>query len=65
MFYIKGSEALGQVSQKGGGCPMFGDLQGQPAAGSKQSDLAVDVPVHFRGVGLNNFWGFLPTQMIV
>ncbi len=29
VFYNKGGEALAQVAQRGGGCPIPGDSQGQ------------------------------------
>ena len=50
VFYSKGGETLGQVAQKGGGCPVPGDIQGQTGASSEHPDLVVDVPVHHRGV---------------
>jgi len=34
-FYDKGDEALAQVAQKGGGCPVPGDTQGQAGWGSE------------------------------
>jgi len=40
-----------QVAQRGGGCPILGDLQGQAVQGSEQADLAVGVHVHCRGLG--------------
>ena len=51
-FYGKSSEALEQVAQRGGG--VLGDIQGQAGWGSEQPDVAVDVPVHCREVGLVN-----------
>ena len=50
-FYTKGGEALAQVAQRGGGCPVPGDAQGQAGRGSEHLDPAVGVPVHCRGVG--------------
>ena len=35
MFYNKGSEALAQVVQRGGGHPIPGDTQGQAGRGSE------------------------------
>jgi len=29
VFYSKGDEALEQIAQRGGGCPILGDVQGQ------------------------------------
>ena len=49
-----GSEALAQVAQRGGGYPIPGDIQGQTEWGCEQPDRAVGVPVHCRGVELNN-----------
>ena len=34
----KGSEALKEVAQRGGGCPILGDIQGQTGWGIKQLD---------------------------
>ena len=45
--------ALRQVAQRGGGCPIPGDTQGQAGWGSEQPDVAVGVPVHCREVGLD------------
>ena len=49
--YNKGNEAL--VAQRGDGCSVPGDIQGQAGQGSEHPDLAVGVPVHYRGVGLD------------
>ena len=46
-----GDEALAQIAQRGGECPLPGDTQGQPGRGSEQPDQAVGVPVHCKGVG--------------
>ena len=35
-FYSKGDEALAQVVQRDGGCPIPGDTQGQAGWGSEQ-----------------------------
>ena len=50
-FMIRVSEALAQVAQRGGGCPIPGDIQGQAGQGSEQPDPAVGVPVQCRAVG--------------
>ena len=50
-----GKLVVGQVAQRGGGCPVLGDFQGQAELGSEQPGLAVCVPVHCRGVGLDDF----------
>ena len=47
------SEAMEQVAQRCGGCPIPGDVQGQVGWGFKQPDLAIAVPVYSRGVGLD------------
>ena len=54
MFYNEGGETLEQVAQRGGRCPMPGNIQGQVGRGSKQTDLVEDVPAHCRGVGLDD-----------
>ena len=45
---------LEQITHSGGGCPIPVDIQGQDGLGSEQLDLAVGVPVHCRGVGLED-----------
>ena len=54
MFYSKGNEALKHVAQRCGGCPIPRDIQGQAGWGSEHPDLAVGVPVHCRGVELDD-----------
>lgn len=49
----KGGEVLGQVAQRGGRCPIIGDIQVETGPGSEHSDLAADIPVLYRGVGLD------------
>ena len=34
-YYNQGSDAVAQVTQRGGGCPIPGDIQGQPGRGSE------------------------------
>ena len=34
-FYNKGVEATEQIAQRGSGCPVFGDIQGQAGWGSE------------------------------
>jgi len=53
VFSSNGSEALAQVAQRGDGCPMPGDTQGQAGWGSGHPDGAVGIPIHCRGVGLD------------
>jgi len=38
-------------AQRGGGCCVLGDIQGQAGWVSEQPDLAAGVPVHGRVVG--------------
>ena len=54
MFYDEGGEALDQVAQRGGRCPIPGNIPGQVRQGSEQPDLVEDVPAHCRGVGLDD-----------
>lgn len=54
-YYNKSTEALEQVCPERGWCLIPRDIPDQAGWGSKQSDRAVDVPVHCRGVGLDNF----------
>ena len=58
-------EALEQVAQRGGGCPITGDIRGQAVPGCEHPNLVVDVPVHCRGVGPCILYTSLPTQMIL
>jgi len=51
IFYAKGGEALTQVAQRGGGCPISQDIHGQARWGSEQPDGAVGVPVQCMWVG--------------
>ena len=43
--YVKGGDALEQVAQKGGECPIPGDIQGQAGGSFEQPDVAVNVPI--------------------
>ena len=51
---MSGQEALEWVAQRGNGCLVPGDIQCQAKWGSEQPDLAVGVPFHCRGVGLDD-----------
>jgi len=42
-----------QDAHRCGGCPVAGDCQGEVGSGPEQPDLAVHVPVHYRGAGLD------------
>ena len=55
VFYAEGGEALAQVAQRGCGCPIPGDFQGEAESGPGQPDLAVHVPVHCTETGLDDF----------
>ncbi len=52
--YNEGGRTLAQVAQRGGGCPIPGNIQGQVGRGSEQPDLVGDVPAPCRGVGLDD-----------
>jgi len=43
MFYTEGGETLDQVAQRGGRCPIPGNIQGQVGRGSEQLDLVEEV----------------------
>ena len=53
-FYSKDGEALEQIAQRDGGCPIPADIQGQAGPGSEHPNLAAHVPVHCRGFGLDD-----------
>ena len=42
-----------EVAQRCGGSPILRDIQSQAGWGSEHPDQPVDVPVHFREVGLD------------
>ena len=52
IFHNEGGETLEQVAQCG--CPIIGSVQGQVGWGSEQPDQVRGVPVHGRGVGLDD-----------
>jgi len=54
-FYNKSGEEMEEVAQRGGGYPAFGDIQDQAGPSSELPDLAVELPVRSRGVGLSVF----------
>ena len=43
-----------QFAQRYSGCPLPGDFQDEAGPGSGLPDLAVNVPVHCRRVGLDD-----------
>jgi len=49
LFYSEGSVTLAQVAQRGGRCPIPGNIQGQAGQGSEQPDPVEDVPAHCGG----------------
>ena len=64
-FYNTTGETLAQAAQRGDGCSILGDTQGQAGWGSEQPDIAVGVPVHCRAVGQCGLKSSFPTQMIL
>jgi len=57
IWKFQANEVLAQVAQRGSGCPVPGDIQGQAGWDSEHPDRAVGVPVHCRAVepdGLSN-----------
>ena len=53
-FCYEGGETLECIAQRGGRCPMPGNIQGQVGWGSEQPDLVEDVPIHCRWDGLDD-----------
>lgn len=47
-YFLKNEASESLVAQRGGGCCVSGDNQGQAGQGSKQSYLAIVDPVHCR-----------------
>ena len=54
LFYSRGGEAVAQVAQRGGGCSVLGDIQGQAGWGSEQPDIDIAVPDHCSEDGLGD-----------
>jgi len=54
-FYDESGETLAQVAQRGGKCPILGNIQDQVGRGSEQLDQVEGVPAHCRGIGLDDF----------
>ena len=50
MFHSEGGEMLAQVAQRGGWCPIPGNIPGQVGQGSEQPEPAEDVPAYGRGL---------------
>ncbi|XP_074934881.1 uncharacterized protein LOC142050286 [Phalacrocorax aristotelis] len=54
MICYECGETGAQVAHRGGRCPTPRDIQCQVGWGSEQPDLVDDVPVHCRGIGLDD-----------
>ena len=63
--YSVNGEAVEQVAQRCFGSRVPRDFQGQAGSGPQLTDLAVDVPVHCRGVGLDGLQRSLPALRIL
>jgi len=50
ILYSERSETLARAAQRGGRCPIPGNIQGQVGRGSEQPDLVEVVPAHCRGL---------------
>ncbi|PKU34471.1 pol- hypothetical protein [Limosa lapponica baueri] len=61
--YDEGGETLAQVNQRGGRCPIPGNIQGQVGWGSEQPDLVEDVPAHCRGLDWMTFKGSFESKL--
>jgi len=48
-FYSEGGETLAWIAQRGGRCPIPGNIPGQAGRGSEQPDPVEDVPARCRG----------------
>jgi len=55
-FCDEGGETPAQVAQRGGRCPIPGNIQGQVGRGSEQPAPAADVPSHRGRAGLAGCW---------
>ncbi|KAK4832329.1 LOW QUALITY PROTEIN: hypothetical protein QYF61_021779 [Mycteria americana] len=53
-FMMRVGETLEEVALRSHGCPIIGSVQGQVGWGFEQPDLVEDVPVHGRGLELDN-----------
>lgn len=53
---VSGLKALELVVQRGCGCSVHRDIQGQAKWCSEQPNIAVCVSVYFRGVGLDDLY---------
>jgi len=64
VFYNRSNEALEQVAWRSGGCSVPAETQGQAGQGYEQPYLAVGIPIHYRGIGLDDLQESLQTQTI-
>jgi len=53
-LHVGNNKIMEQSAQRGGRCPIPGNIQGQVGWGSEQPDLLEDVPTYCRGVGLDD-----------
>jgi len=53
-FCVEGGETLEQVAQRGGRCPIAGNIQSQVGQGSEQPGLVEDFLAHSRRGGLGD-----------
>lgn len=51
IFHDEGGKILQQVAQRGGKCPIPGNIQDQLGQDSEQHDKVDHVPTHFSGAG--------------
>jgi len=56
---------LAQVAQRGGRCPIPGNIPGQVGRASEQPALGEDVPAYGRGAGVDGLQESLPTKTIL
>ena len=54
-FTMRVVKTLEQVARRSGRCPIPGNIQGEVGRDSKQPDLVEGVPIHCRGVVLDDF----------
>lgn len=64
IFYYEGDETPKQVGQRGSGCPITGNFQGQAGWCSEQPDL-LDVSAYCRVIVLGDLSRSLPIQIIL
>ena len=64
-LFNRDGETLEQVDLRCGRRLVHGNIQDEAGPGSEQPDLAVDVPVHREGVGLDDFYMSFLTQTIL